>query len=198
MKRIIVRIFIALAIFLFAVYFSIWLWVASRVNIDTKTKSDVIVVLGARIYLKPNVLNPCMVARVDKAVSLYKKGYASKVIFSGGIDQEDGIVEAEAMKQMAIGKGIPKTNILVESRSKSTFENILNSQEIMNKNSLKTAIIVTEPFHTPRAALVAKKQKINFTISPAYSSCWNDWRYLSRFLAREPAAMVDYFLRKKI
>lgn len=145
------------AILLSLLYFLIWWWVAARVNVDTKTKSDTIVVLGARIYLRPNVLNPCMVARVDKAVDLYKEDYASKIIFSGGIDKEDGTIEAEAMKQMAIKKGVPESNILTESKSKSTFENIQNSQNVMNDNGLRTAIIVTEPFHTPRAALVAKK-----------------------------------------
>lgn len=197
-KKSIIKLIVFIFASLFLIYFSIWIWVASRVNIDTKTKSDTIIVLGARIYLHPNVLNPCMSTRVDQAINLYNHKYASKIIFSGGVDKEDGTIEAEAMKQLAIAKGISESDILTESKSASTYENIENSQSLMKQNHLNTAIIVTEPFHTPRTSLVAQKLNLNFTISPAYSQCWNNWKYLSRFLFREPAAMIQYFLQGRI
>jgi uncharacterized SAM-binding protein YcdF (DUF218 family) len=179
-------------------YGLIWIWVASKVNIDTKKKSDVIVVLGARIYLQNQKINPCLWGRINRGVELYKLGYAPKIIVSGGVDKEDGTIEAVAMKEMAIKLGVAEDEIITESGSDSTYENLRNSQKIMEQNNLKTAIIVTEPFHTPRAALIANKLNFYYSVSPAYSSCWNDWKYFSRFLWREPLALVKYWFEGKI
>ena len=165
---------------------------------DTKQRSDAIVVLGARIFLRPNVYNPCLTARVNQGVELYRQGYAPKILFSGGTDREDGIIEASAMKQIAISLGVSEPDILVETSSSSTYENLVNSQQILNTNNLKSMLVVTEPFHTPRVSLIANKLKLNYTISPAYSSCWNDWQYFSRFLLREPFAIIKYFFDGKL
>src|SRR4051794_31314946 len=47
-------------------------------------KADAIVVLGARV-LPGGIPSGALRARVEKAVELYKKGYAPKLIFSGGV-----------------------------------------------------------------------------------------------------------------
>ncbi len=179
-------------------YTAIFLAVANSAELDTSFNSDVILVLGARVYIGDK-LNPCLETRIIKAVDLYKAGKAGKVIFSGGDDKEDGVNEAEAMKQLAIEKGIPEEDILVEKSATSTYENFIYSEKILEQNNLKLVIIVTEPFHIKRASLVADKLGIDYSVSPAKDSpCWTNNKYFSRYLLKEPVAILAYMLQGKL
>lgn len=64
---------------------------------------------------------------------------------------------------------------------------------------LNSIIIVTEPFHTARAALVAKKLGLKYTISPAsISPCWQPWKYFSSYFLKEPFAIILYKIENKL
>ncbi len=175
------------------------IYIAGRVYFDNKTKSDAIIVLGAKSFINGEV-NQCVKARVQHAIDLYNDGLADKIIMSGGNDKKpvfQNTNEGEEMKKMALGID-PEINIddiLVEGESTSTYENLLYSKEIMKRNNLTTAIIVTEPFHSPRANLIANKLDINHTISPTMTShCWNRWKYFSGYFLREALAVIGYKL----
>jgi uncharacterized SAM-binding protein YcdF (DUF218 family) len=179
-------------------YFGLLLYIGTQVYKDNAVKSDAVLVLGARV-IKNGAPNPCLTARIDHGVTLHKNKTAGKMIFTGGNDVEDGLNEAEEMKKMAIVQKVPSYNILLEKKSTSTYENFLYTKEIMEKNKIKNVIIVTEPFHSPRASLIAKKLKINHTVSPAKNStCWTRWKFLSRYFLREPLVITLYMLQGKI
>ncbi|MBI3887760.1 YdcF family protein [Candidatus Microgenomates bacterium] len=180
------------------VYIFIALFVANKAGNDIKHKSDVILVLGARSYINGEY-NPCLKARVDHAVSLYKDGYAPKLLVSGGTDKEDNANESETMKKIAVEQGVAAKDILLEKAATSTYENFTLSKEIMNKNNLHSAIIVTEPFHIARASLVGKKLGFTDNASPATESpCWKQNTYLSRYFLKEPFAILVYKLQNKL
>lgn len=195
---------------------AILIYIRSKAEIDTKVKSDVILVLGGTItsgtscfgpickqsgfVMRPHY-NPCVVARIDHAVSLYKEGFAPKILMSGGNDEETNDNEAEIMKKIASESGVPAENILVENKSTSTYENLLFSQNVINENGLKSVIIVTEPYHIVRAALVASKLNYNYTVSPALESeCWNKDDFFANwnFVKKELLALIGYKLQNKI
>lgn len=96
-------------------YAALLIYIGNKAEQDTKVKSDIILVLGGtvtsgtfcfgpicqQIGFVPNPhYNPCVVARVNQAVSLYKNGYAPKILMSGGNDKEDNANEAETMKKI--------------------------------------------------------------------------------------------------
>ncbi len=187
--------FICIGFFVFAasVYLFVAFSIGKNVEHDTKVKSDVILVLGARAYIG-GAYNLCMVSRVRHAAELYRARYAPKILVSGGVDKEDRVNEAETMKKVAVEMGVSPKDILVEKKSTSTYENFLFSREILEKKHLKSVLVVTEPFHAPRAGLVAKKMGIPFTISPAADSpCWEKGKYFSRYFLKEPAAVAAYW-----
>lgn len=165
---------------------------------DTKTKSDVILVLGAKAY-HGNSYNPCLVSRVTHAVDLYKAKYAPKILVSGGLDKEDHVSEAETMKKIAINLGVPSNDILLETASSSTYENLLFSQKVLKSDHLNSVIIVTEPFHAARTALVAEKLGLKYTVSPTTTSpCWLPWKYFSLYFLKEPFAVILYKIENKL
>ncbi len=179
------------------IYIFIAIYIAKNVYFDNKTQSDAVIVLGARSFVN-NEVNQCVVARVTHAVDLYNDGYAKKIILSGGTDKRPTFKdtnEALEMKKIALSydENLREENILIEDDSTSTYENLAFSQKIMNENDLHSAIIVTEPFHSPRAKLIAERMGLNFYISPTLTSpCWNKWTYFSTYFFREPIALIAY------
>ena len=182
---------------------------------DTKVKSDVILVLGGSAYSGTSCygpicqhgfvphrrLNPCLVARVDHAVSLYKDHYAPKILMSGGNDKEDNANEAETMKKIATEAGVPEEDILMEKESTSTYENFALSQKIITEAGLHSVVIVTDPYHNARAGLVASKLHYRYTFSPAVDSpCWDQDKnnFTNRDFLHEAWALIGYKLLNKI
>ena len=162
---------------------------------DSAVKSDAILVLGSKAYVDGRI-NVCLKARVAQGVRLLERGYGKFLILSGGFDLEDGVNEAETMRLLALQMGVRQTQILLERRATSTFENLTFLRPILEKNKLSSLIIVTEPFHLIRSSWIARKQGLNFTLSPALDSfCWTRWRYGSRFFLREPFAALENWLR---
>jgi len=129
-------------------------------------KSDCIIVLGCAVY--GNFPSPFFRERLNKAFELYKKDYARYIIVCGAKGAGENISEAEAGKRYLIGKGVLPEFILKEDRSFSTYENLLNAKRIMNRRGFKSAIIVSNMFHLERAYLIAKKLKINASVSGVY------------------------------
>ncbi len=191
------RLFKALFVIGICLYLILALWVGTQVHEDNYTTSDAIVVLGAKSY-KEGKYNPCLVARVVHAASLYKDHHAPKIIMSGGTDKEDQANEAEVMRQIAQNTGVTEEDILLEKTSRSTYENLANVKKILDEQHIEKIILVTEPFHNLRASLVASHLGIAHTMSPSIDSpCWQKWKYLSRYFWREPLAIIAYWLTGK-
>lgn len=180
------------------IYIFVAIYINERVYFDNKAKSDAIIVLGAKSFVDDEV-NQCVVARVEHAVNLYNDGYAKKIIMSGGTDRRPVLDTSEGneMKKIALSldPDINPDDILVEGESTSTYENLVFSQKILEQNNLESVIIITEPFHSPRADLVAQKLELNHTISPTLTSpCWNKNTYYSGYFLREPFVLIIYKL----
>lgn len=179
-------------------YISLAIYIGTQAEKDSKSRSDAILVLGARSYIEGKY-NPCLKARVEHAVDLYKSKYASKILMTGGNDIEDNVNEAETMKKIAVESGVNSKDILLEKQATSTYENLTFSQDILRKNGLKSVKIVTEPFHVARTELVAEKLGLNFSISPISTSpCWLPWKYFSRYFLKEPFAVILYKIQNKL
>ncbi|WP_009610649.1 YdcF family protein [Caldanaerobacter subterraneus] len=129
-------------------------------------KSDAIIVLGCAVY--GDTPSPFFKERLEEALKLYKEGYGHYIIISGGKGPGESISEAEAGKRYLLEKGVASKNILLDNKSFSTYENLLFSKEIMEKNSLKTAIIVSNKFHLKRASVIAKRIGIDASFSGVF------------------------------
>lgn len=207
-KKILISISAVIAAFLI-IYAGVVIYVLNMSKHDKPVKSDAIVVLGEaaiggtscfgprcqnRVTVAPHY-NVCLVSRINHAVTLYKKHYSSKILMSGGTDKIDNVNEAQTMKTIAIKDGVPPADILLETKSTSTYQNLAFSQKILNNSGLHSAIIVTDPSTNARAGLVASKLKYTYSLSPDLnSSCSHSYEYV----AREPLAIIYYFLTGKI
>ena len=127
------------------------LWDYHHVN-HTVEKAEFILVLGS---------HDLRVA--DRAAELYFEGWASMIIFSGGLGNftKEMWTETEADKfaAIAIKMGVPKESILVENKSTNTGENILFTQQLFAQKNLdpQSFIVVQKPYMERRSYATFKK-----------------------------------------
>ncbi|MFA6432129.1 MAG: YdcF family protein [Candidatus Margulisiibacteriota bacterium] len=114
--------------------------------------------------------------RVNEGVALYKKGYAPRMLMSGG-PLAWHLTYAEWMKKQAILLGVPERSILIQDRSLSTIEDAKFSLPIIKEKNIKSVILVTSPAHTRRAKRVFNKvfsaDKIQVMVWPVKKSDFN-------------------------
>lgn len=130
-------------------------------------KSDCIFVLGS---------HDTRVA--DRAAEVFLQGWAPLLIFSGGLGRltKDlwAETEAELFAKIAVQKGVPQQNIVIENRSTNTGENVLFTQQLLKQNGLdpKSFILVQKPYMERRTYATFQKQwpgKTVYVTSPQIS-----------------------------
>lgn len=128
-----------------------------------KRDKDYIIILGCKIR-SDGSLTPLLKSRVDKALEFYNlqmNETGKKLVFipSGGKGSDEVISEAVAIKNYLVEKGINENQILIEDKSKNTYENIKNSYKLINKKDVNIAYSTTG-YHVFRAGIIATKQNI--------------------------------------
>lgn len=152
--------------------------------------ADVIIVLGSAA--PRGVPGKVLTSRLDHALVLYRRGYAPLILVSGGVGKGEAMSEAAVMRKYLLGKGVPANAILVENRSRNTWENVAFSRIILDMFKLERPLIVSSPFHLARVALASWRQglrQVSFSGNRYDSTSWV--RQL-RFFGREVAATFYY------
>lgn len=129
--------------------------IANMNDSPEKDGSRTVIVLGCQVRSDgPSLM---LQKRIDAAYDYLSADTKAQCIVSGGKGDNEHISEAEAMYESLAAMGIGKERITKEDRSKSTFENLSNSKEILESGDkpLKIAI-VTDGFHQWRARLQAE------------------------------------------
>jgi uncharacterized SAM-binding protein YcdF (DUF218 family) len=185
-----------LALLLSAVVFA-WLvfpafLILHDARIDAARPSDCIIVLGAAAYhTRPS---PVFEERIRHAISLYQRGLASTIVFTGGYGAGAAHAESEVARNYAIKAGVPASAILVEAVSRTTVENLREAAALMRRHGMASAIIVSDPWHLRRAAMIARDAGIDAVTSPTPSTRFRSWHSRLSFLARETYFYHYYLL----
>lgn len=175
----------------------VWWQAEERLANPPQRAADAALVLGSRAYLdgKPH---PCLSGRVDTAVALAKAGVVKQLAFTGGVDSEDGRIEAKVMQERAVAQGFAGP-MLLEPASTSTRQNLSLSLPLLQVAGVRSVVIVSEPFHLWRVQRLVKMsgfdRSFNVQYAAAPTSCWNALGPLSKGALREPAAIVNNAFR---
>ncbi len=133
---------------------------------DDNQNGDCIVVAGSSMAVQ---------YRLPKAVELYRQGRAGKILFSGGVTWgAKNHPEAIELKNEAMALGIPEEDILTETLSRHTLENVLASLLVLDRTfhlyKIERLIVVTASYHMRRLHLTMKTYMpdwIAFSLCPA-------------------------------
>lgn len=112
---------------------------------------DCIVVFGCQVH-SDGTPSHMLEDRLKRAVSLYERGAAPKLLMSGdhGTPEYD---EVDAMKRYAVEAGIPSTDVFMDHAGFSTYETIYRAKEVFGA---KKIILVTQQYHLYRAMYIAR------------------------------------------
>jgi uncharacterized SAM-binding protein YcdF (DUF218 family) len=174
-------------------------WVVSMVMVeragrrDQAQEADAIVVLGAAQYVgRPS---PVLRARVDHAVSLWKRGLAPTLILTGGTGVGDTTSEAAVARKYAMSRGVPDRAIVVEIKGRTTSESMRAVARIMDDREQRSVILVSDPFHMLRLSILARRFGLEpYTsptrTSPITSNREEHWKYMVSESVKVPLAYI--------
>ena len=171
---------LALAVFVvpskgFTRFWKYWLVVSVPM-----VKADALIVLGGEPLARPL-----------EAARLYKAGVAPKVFVTG-------VGDAARNRQVLMGAGVPASIIVTESEATTTFANAKLLKPLLEAAHVRSALIVTSPFHTRRALLTFRKvmPKLTFGVTDASIGYWSapEGRGdVNRFAATEFLKTIEYW-----
>ncbi len=136
-------------------FFTIEGLIFTQYNASGKPGADFCIILGAQ--WKSNGPSEVLRRRLDKAITYLNANPNTKVIVSGGQGPNEAISEALGMKSYLINEGIAENRILIEDKSSNTFENLVFSGELLDREN-NSVVIVTNNFHVFRTLAIARKQ----------------------------------------
>lgn len=119
---------------------------------ETLENVDCIIVLGCQV--RPDGrLSDMLHDRLTRALELYEKGVAPKLLMSG--DHGGPYYnEVGAMKTFAVENGVPSEDVFMDHAGFSTYETVYRAKEIFQARKV---VIVTQGYHLHRALYIAQQ-----------------------------------------
>ncbi|MFQ3245394.1 MAG: uncharacterized SAM-binding protein YcdF (DUF218 family) [Arenicella sp.] len=141
--------------------------------VDSFAKHDAIIVLGGGLRIPTSPAKYAQLAhgsdRYWYAARLYRAAKADKIIISGGnVYQQPGLKsEAYYASELLQQWGVQQDAIELEVGSRTTAENQRNTVDLISKNRIQSALLVTSAIHMPRAYSLFYKLPIEITPASA-------------------------------
>ena len=186
-------------IFASAVLVTVVFWAASMgavlvwSGMDQAQPAESIVVLGAAQY--DGRPSPVLRARLDHGIDLWNRRMGKLLVLTGGRGYGDTTSEAAVGRSYARRHGVPDTAIVLENKGRTTRESMLAVSEILSTRGIKTAILVSDPFHMLRLSILGKRFGLTPYTSPTRTSPISPnrekrWRYMLGESVKAPLAFL--------
>lgn len=117
-------------------------------------EADCLIIFGCH-------LKPLLDERLECAIKILKSKKIDTILLTGGIGVNGNFNESEYMKKALLNFGIAENKILIDDKSTTTEENIVNSIQILRDNNLinnKKIVLVSNQAHLRRIGMELKKQ----------------------------------------
>ena len=121
--------------------------------------SDVIIVLGAQV--KPDgTPSVALERRLTAALESYQQDQ-QLIIVCGAQGGNEPRPEGEVMREWLLARGVPQGDVVAETASFNTRENLTHAKAIMDERGLEHALVVTSDYHVARALALCKQVGIS-------------------------------------
>ena len=142
-------------------------WVDGQIRyyaeLDEARPADAIVVFGAAEY--DGRPSPVLRARLDHALSLYKRGIAPLMITLGG-GGESTHSEGAVGHDYLVAHGVPESRIIAETQSNNTEESAQRLAVIAAANHLQRIVVVSDGTHLFRIHAICGRAGLDIYTSP--------------------------------
>ncbi len=180
-----------------ALLFMLWLMSFAAVlvweNNDQARPAGAIVVLGAAQYVGHP--SPVLRARLDHAISLWRRDLAPIMIVTGGTGTGDTTSEAAVSQRYAVHRGVPSAQILLETEGRTTSQSMEAVAALMSGRGRRDVLLVSDPFHMLRLTILARRHGlVPFSsptpTSPIAASRTERWKYALSESIKAPLAFL--------
>lgn len=173
-----------------------WL-VAPLLVPDAAGPAEAIVVPGAGVLGPRCEPNFQALRRTIAAARLFREGRAPLVVFSGGPSTAfPGCTIATSMGEFAVQLGVPREAVVLETASRTTHENAVDTRALLAPRRIRHVLVVTDALHVRRAAACFRHE--GFTVDtvgvPAMLAYGSNTGML-RMGVHEYGALLYYRLR---
>jgi uncharacterized SAM-binding protein YcdF (DUF218 family) len=159
-------------------------WSAAHVDAASRVeRADAIVVLGAAEY--DGRPSPVFAGRLEHAVLLFNEGRASTVLVLGGSRPGDVSTEADAGATYLVSAGLPSSDVVPIPHGSNTLESLRAAAAYMRAHGLRSAFLVSDPWHNLRIQRMAS----DLGISGYPSATWHS-------AARSEGTRLDGYIRE--
>lgn len=126
-----------------------------------------------RPELGPATLNRCLHAKI-----LNQANPDRIILLSGGlVEGEENPSAAAVMREFMLSQGIKPSQIVVEERSMTTYENAAECCKLLRERGVSRIVLVTDATHMTRAAACFRKQGMDVVPSPC-GHIANNYRFI--------------------
>jgi uncharacterized SAM-binding protein YcdF (DUF218 family) len=162
------RLVYAVAILCVAIWVSFVMAIVEAGRRDQAGPADAIIVLGAAQYEgRPS---PVLKARLDHAASLWNRGLAPRMIVTGGRGVGDTTSEAAVGMRYLVQHGIPADSISMDTEGLTTSQSMVAVRHLLGDTSYPSVLIVSDPFHMLRLAILSRRLHMIPLLSPTRTS----------------------------
>ena len=152
--------------------------------------SDVIIILGAQVK-EDGTPSVALERRMNAALEEYQ-AKPQTIICCGGQGQNEPEAEGALMQRWMISHGAAENDVLSETESFNTRQNLLNAKKMMEERGLKQALVVTSDYHVARALALCSDVGIEATGKGSPSKP----EYFIKNHIREGLSWIKYFLER--
>ena len=123
--------------------------------------SDVIIVLGAQVK-EDGTPSVALERRLTAALETYRVD-PQVIICCGAQGANEPAAEGDVMRAWLIARGVKEEDVIAETKSFNTRENLGYAKEIMLERGLSQALIVTSDYHVARGLALCRQVGISAT-----------------------------------
>ncbi|MBT5872522.1 MAG: YdcF family protein [Candidatus Latescibacteria bacterium] len=127
-------------------------------------KSDVVIVAGGEIY-EDGVLSDAALRQTVHALRLVRRGFASKLIFTGTSDSDSPLSHVEAMSYLALEMGLKPDMVLV-NRAAPDADHLEMLPAIFQREGWKSGLLVTSSLESARLSQALRLQGLSISAAP--------------------------------
>ncbi len=114
--------------------------------------ADCILVLGCGVR-EDGTPSSMLRDRLEAGIALYEAGVSDRLLMSGDHGRKE-YDEVNTMKAFAVERGVPSEAVFMDHAGFSTYDSMYRARDVF---CVEKVIIVSQPYHLPRALYVAER-----------------------------------------
>jgi uncharacterized SAM-binding protein YcdF (DUF218 family) len=111
-----------------------------------------------------------LVARLDHAYQLWRRGISDVVVVTGGRQPGDQFTEATASANYLLARGVPDAQVLREVSGHNSWQSLAAAAGFLKTRGRTEVLLVSDPFHDLRISLMAGELGLRAHVSPTRTS----------------------------